>query len=346
MRWVGLLLIGVYLYGAITYAKSIRYPSKIVTTEMLYRRLGEAGDGLSESYYAFSCPQVFSVVSQHIDKFVTADPTMAGGLQRLHFHDCFVRGCDGSVLLNSTAFSLAEKDAQPNAGSLRGFEQIDEIKAALEEVCPDTVSCADLLALVAREATVKAGGPSWSVPLGRRDGFESLESEASAHIPSPQSNFSTLVKTFAAAGFTAQEMVVLSGAHTIGRARCGAVQPRLYNFSGVEGLTDPSLDPILADELILQCPPNNVKNIIAMDSTQDTFDIVYFKQLLVNQGLFLSDAALITNPLALDYVTRLSESRSTFFADFAIAMEKLGTIQLLTGSAGEVRKRCAVVNSI
>lgn len=63
------------------------------------------------------------------------------------------QGCDGSVLLNSTKGNMAEKDAGPNL-SLRGYGVIDRVKAKLEEACPGIVSCADVLALVARDAVV------------------------------------------------------------------------------------------------------------------------------------------------------------------------------------------------
>lgn len=64
-----------------------------------------------------------------------------------------LQGCDGSVLLKSTAKNQAEKDAIPNL-SLRGFEVVDAVKSAVEKKCPGVVSCADILALVARDAVL------------------------------------------------------------------------------------------------------------------------------------------------------------------------------------------------
>lgn len=63
-----------------------------------------------------------------------------------------MQGCDASVLLDDFEGVQSEKNAGANLNSLRGFEVIDEIKYLVEEVCPCTVSCADLLAIVARDA--------------------------------------------------------------------------------------------------------------------------------------------------------------------------------------------------
>lgn len=54
-------------------------------------------------------------------------------------------------MIDSTAGNTAEKDAIPNR-SIAGYEVIDEIKTKLEEECPDIVSCADIVALAARDA--------------------------------------------------------------------------------------------------------------------------------------------------------------------------------------------------
>jgi peroxidase len=62
-----------------------------------------------------------------------------------------LQGCDASVLLNSTANNTAEKDAIPNL-SLSGFDVINDIKARLETECQGVVSCADIVALAARDS--------------------------------------------------------------------------------------------------------------------------------------------------------------------------------------------------
>lgn len=65
-----------------------------------------------------------------------------------------LQGCDASVLLDDNATFTGEKTALPNVNSLRGFELIDNIKSLLETLCFKTVSCADILAVAARDAVV------------------------------------------------------------------------------------------------------------------------------------------------------------------------------------------------
>ncbi|KAJ4871050.1 Peroxidase 3 [Raphanus sativus] len=241
----------------------------------------------------------------------------------------------------------AEKDAAPNL-TVRGFGFIEAIKAVLEAQCPGIVSCADIIALASRDAIVFTGGPNWSVPTGRRDGRISNASEALANIPPPTSNFTNLQTLFANQGLDLKDLVLLSGAHTIGVSHCSSFTNRLYNFTG-RGDQDPALDSEYAANLkSRKCPSlNDNTTIVEMDpGSRKTFDLSYYQLLLKRRGLFQSDSALTTNPTTLSNINQiLKGSVEGFFSEFAKSMEKMSRINVKTGSAGVVRKQCSVANS-
>ena len=63
------------------------------------------------------------------------------------------QGCDASLLLDDTPATPGEKGAGANSGgSTFGFDLIDTIKSQVEAACPGVVSCADILALGARDS--------------------------------------------------------------------------------------------------------------------------------------------------------------------------------------------------
>ncbi|KAF2295767.1 hypothetical protein GH714_033907 [Hevea brasiliensis] len=300
--------------------------------------------GLQLGFYRQTCPNAESTIHGMVQQFIFKDRTLAAPLLRMHFHDCFVRGCDGSVLLNSTNTNQAEKDAVPNQ-TLRGFNVIDTIKSALEKECPGVVSCADILALVARDSVAMVGGPSWVVPTGRKDGRVSIASEALAQLPSPFANINQLKQNFAAKGLSVKDLVVLSGGHTIGIGHCFVISNRLYNFSG-RGDTDPSLDPAYAAQLKKKCKPGDTTTVVEMDpGSSKLFDDDYYTVVARRRGLFQSDAALLNDIQTRIYVILQSSTNGiTFAQDFAASMVKLGNVGVLTGSQGEIRKQCAMVN--
>ncbi|CAL5394327.1 unnamed protein product [Camellia sinensis] len=321
----------------------------IVILAFLVAFLGSAHADLKMGFYDKSCPKAEKIVLDFVKEHIPNAPSLAAALIRMHFHDCFVRGCDGSILLNFTTASgnQTEKVAPPNL-SVRGFSFIDRVKSLLEAECPGIVSCADIITLVTRDSIVVTGGPTWRVPTGRRDGTVSNATEALNNIPAPTSNISTLQTKFAAKGLNLKDLVLLSGAHTIGVAHCSSFSNRLYNFTGV-GDQDPALDSEYAANLKARKCKTSTDNttLVEMDpGSFRTFDLDYYTLVLKRRGLFQSDSALRTSSTTKTYVTQLlSGSLQNFYSEFALSMEKMGRVGVKTGSAGQIRKHCAVVNS-
>ncbi|KAK1273784.1 Peroxidase 5 [Acorus gramineus] len=302
---------------------------------------------LQKGFYNDTCPLAETIVREEVVKAISKDVGLAAGLIRMFFHDCFVGGCEGSVLIDSTPSNTAEKDSPINNPSLRGFEIIDSAKARLEATCKGVVSCADILAFAARDSVALTGGFGYIVPAGRRDGRVSLLSETFKNLPPPSFNVSQLTQNFANKGFSQEEMVTLSGAHTLGRSHCSSFSNRLYNFSATSA-TDPSLDPTYAEQLKQQCPngrSTNASLVVPMDpSTPNFFDSSYYSNILKKRGLFTSDQTLMSNSTTASYVRRNAFLGIVFRNKFAEAMVKMGNIGVLMGTDGEIRLNCRVVN--
>ncbi|KAK4750522.1 hypothetical protein SAY87_004004 [Trapa incisa] len=304
------------------------------------------GEGqLVENFYRSSCPNLEAIVKQVVGvKVSQAFPTIPATL-RLFFHDCFVEGCDASVMIASPNGD-AEKDAPDNislAGD--GFDTIVKAKQAVEAQCPGVVSCADIMALAARDVVVAAGGPSFSVELGRRDGLVSMASRVAGNLPGPEFNLKQLTDMFAEHGLNQLDMIALSGAHTVGFSHCSRFANRIYNFTSSSPV-DPSLDPTYAQELMQACPRNVDPNIaIDMDpNTARTFDNVYYQNLVQGKGLFTSDEVLFTDPASTSSVSDFANNQGDFYAAFTAAMRKLGRVSVKTGSQGEIRRDCTAFN--
>ncbi|XP_021299042.1 peroxidase 55-like [Herrania umbratica] len=301
---------------------------------------------LSENFYSNSCPNLETIVKQEVStKFSQTIVTIPATL-RLFFHDCFVEGCDASVIIASPNGD-AEKDAQDNlslAGD--GFDTVIKAKQAVERQCPGIVSCADILALAARDVVVLAGGPSWEVELGRRDGLVSKASNVAGNLPEPEFNLVQLNTMFARHNLTQFDMIALSGAHTVGFSHCNRFANRLYSFSSSSPV-DPTLDPNYAQELMQACPRNVDPSIaINMDpETPQTFDNVYYQNLVAGKGLFTSDEVLFTDPASEPTVNDFATNPGNFNGAFITAMRKLGRVGVKTGKNGEIRIDCTAFNS-
>ncbi|KAK4390832.1 Peroxidase 64 [Sesamum angolense] len=268
------------------------------------------------------------------------DRTVPAALLRMHFHDCFIRGCDASVLLNSKGSNKAEKDGPPNI-SLHAFYVVDNAKKEVEKMCPGVVSCADILALAARDAVVLSGGPRWDVPKGRKDGRISRANDT-LQLPFPTFNISQLQQSFSQRGLSIDDLVALSGGHTLGFSHCSSFQNRIHNFNNATDV-DPSMNPSLAARLRQVCPMHNrVKNAGAnLDSTPTVFDNAYYKALLQGKSIFSSDQALLTASRTKALVSKFAASQEEFYEAFVKSMIKMSGI---SGGGTEIRRSCGAVN--
>ncbi|TYG72349.1 hypothetical protein ES288_D04G013700v1 [Gossypium darwinii] len=140
--------------------------------------------------------------------------------------------------------------------------------------------------------------------------------------------------------FSTRDLVALSGAHTIGQARCTSFRARIYNESNI--------DASFAQTRQRNCPRttgSGDNNLAPLDiQTPTSFDNNYFKNLVSQRGLLHSDQQLFNGGSTDSIVRGYGNSPSSFNSDFVSAMIKMGDISPLTGSRGEIRKNCRRVN--
>ncbi|KAG5576710.1 hypothetical protein H5410_056844 [Solanum commersonii] len=171
----------------------------------------------------------------------------------------FRDGCDASILLNETTSIVNEKTALPNLGSVRGYGVIEDAKAEIEKICPGLVSCADILAVAARDASAAV----------------------KTDLSNPFNPLDTLISGFANKGLNTRDMVALSGAHSIGQAQCFLFRDRIYGNG-----TD--IDAGFASTRRRACPQEGENgNLTPLDLVKpNQLDNNYFKNLIDEKVFF------------------------------------------------------------
>ncbi|PON63873.1 Peroxidase [Parasponia andersonii] len=307
------------------------------------------GQETKVGFYLTTCPKAESIVKSTVEAHFKTNPRIAPGILRMHFHDCFVQGCDGSILIDGTN---TEKTAGPNSG-IPGYNVIDDAKKQLEAACPRVVSCADIVALAARDSVVLTKGISWQVPTGRRDGRVSLSSDTN-NLPGFTESIDSQIKKFAAKGLNTQDLVTLvaspTGGHTIGTTACQFFRYRLYNFTTTGTGADPSIDPAFVPQLRALCPQNGdaAKRVDLDTGSASNFDSTFFTNLRNGRGILESDQKLWTDPSTKALVQRYLGVRGlqslNFNVEFGKSMVKMSNIGVKTGTQGEIRRVCTAIN--
>ncbi|KAF2295024.1 hypothetical protein GH714_030562 [Hevea brasiliensis] len=262
------------------------------------------GQGSRVGFYATTCPRAESIVSSTVATHFRSNTAIAPALLRMHFHDCFVRGCDASVLIDG---SNTEKTAPPNLG-LRGYEVTDDAKTQLEAACPGIVSCADILALAARDSVVlllKFHADWWTKlarPTGRRDGRVSLASETT-DLPGFRESIDSQKQKFSAKVLTHKILYLLNG--------------------------------------------DGTKRVAFDTGSENRFDASFFANLRNGRGILESDQKLWTDASTRAIVQRFLgiTGLAAFNVEFGRSMVKMSNTGVKTGTDGEIRKICSAVNS-
>ncbi|KAF8024407.1 hypothetical protein BT93_F1559 [Corymbia citriodora subsp. variegata] len=328
--------------------------------------------GLQYDFYRHRCPAAEEIVRSSMSRIYSQHPEVAPAFLRLLFHDCFIRGCDASVLLDDSHGNRShpiEKQAIPNR-TLKGFDRIDTIKQELEDHCPGVVSCADVLVLATREGIVLAGGPFYPLFTGRRDSIQSYFADAMAEIPKPDDNILQTLHLFSLRGFDERETVSLLGGHNIGKIGCEFILERLHNFLGT-GQPDPTMSADFLSEMRRNCVDSQTGSnnssgspllmesrsltksdlgltyfpqLVSLISSGSSFDTHYYQSLLRGRGLLYADQQLMADERTASVVRAYaSDDGSAFRLDFARAMMKMSSLGILSGSDGQIRKNCSFI---
>ncbi|PKU63479.1 Peroxidase 12 [Dendrobium catenatum] len=218
-------------------------------------------NGLSFTFYKSSCPNLDSIVRGFLKKEFKKNIGLAAALLRVHFHDCFVQGCDASVLLDGSASGPSEQEAPPNL-TLRpeAFKAINDLRALIDRKCGRVVSCADVVALAARDSVFLSHS-------ARRDGLKSHTRNFTARQHSPPRPQRLVILTHPLLRIISIAYRTPRrphhGGHTIGAA---ATAPPLTTASSSS--VDPTMDPNL-----LQKPPPHLPFFLTHPTTPPVLDI-------------------------------------------------------------------------
>ncbi|KAI9185583.1 hypothetical protein LWI28_008580 [Acer negundo] len=285
-------------------------------------------------FYKDTCPGAESIIFGVVRTTFASDKSITPALVRMYFHDCFNAACDASILIDSTSAKPSEKAAGPNL-TVRGFELIDKVKKALEEACPSTVSCADIIAVATRDAVALAGGLNYTVPTGRLDGLQSDPNKV--NLPGTSISVPAALQMFEANWLDSIDAVALLGGHTVGVAHCSFFKDRLSSPD------DRSMDPSLLQQLRTKCSSsNNVDPTANLDQQKPfDFDNQYYKQIQIRRGILQIDQRIAFDLSTSEIVNDFALNPDKFQQSFANAMIKLGN---LVANVGEIRQNCRVFN--
>ncbi|CBI21045.3 hypothetical protein VitviT2T_004808 [Vitis vinifera] len=206
----------------------------------------------------------------------------AAGVLRLVFHDAgtFEMDDNSGGMNGSIVYEL---DRPENTGLKKSLKILEKAKSGVDMVQP--VSWADMIAVAGAEAVSVCGGPKIPVQLGRLD---SMAPDPEGKLPEESLDASALKQCFQRKGLATQELVALSGAHTLGGKGFG--NPTVFDNSYFK--------------ILLEKPWKSSDGMSSMIGLP-------------------SDRALVEDDECLRWITKYANNQNMFFEDFKNAYIKL-----------------------
>lgn len=222
----------------------------------------------------------FQFIKEEIRKVLSK--TKAAGVLRLVFHDAgtFESGDSSGGMNGSIVYELERPE---NMGLKRSLKVLEKAKIVVD--ARQSVSWADMISMGGAEAVSLCGGPNIPIQLGRLD---SVIPDPEGKLPEETLDAYGLKHCFERKGFSTQELVALSGAHTLGSKGFG--NPTVF---------DNSYYKILLEKPWLSSA--GMSSMIGLPS----------------------DRALVEDNECLRWITRYADDQDAFFEDFKHAYIKL-----------------------
>lgn len=263
--------------------------SELRTTPSITKTLNV--QALTELITLVANPTLYTTVKNAFFNHFTSSPVM-GVLLRFSFHDAGTYvAADGSGGSHASIRFNKELSHAANSGLPRANSIINNFK----NMFPD-VSYADLIQIGGYAAIEFAGGPAIPFRFGRVDAQTDAECVPEGRLPDSHADVDGLRGTFYKMGFNDEDIVTLSGAHSLGRAH--------PQFSGFDG-------PWTSDERIF----NNHYFVELTDAVPDA-DLLRMP----------SDSTLLTNPDMNACVFSFANDQNLFFQKYADVQRRLSEL--------------------
>jgi len=192
-------------------------------------------------------------------------------------------------------------------GANAGLSIVQDLLKPVKEAHPE-LSIADIWTMASCSAVKFAGGPSIPHRLGRVDDADGKRCPANGRLPDASQGAEHLRDVFGRMGFNDQEIVALSGAHTLGR--CHVVR------SGYDGAWT---------EHPLRFDNGYFKGLMSRKWKKKDWDgpMQYVDEENESIMMLPTDMALKTDEKFLPFVELYAKDEQKFFDDFSAAYAKL-----------------------